>query len=116
MSVFEVVLVEWPEGRQAGGPRVLGQVAQPEIVARVREIVATAHRKELARLSPPVREVENAAPADRKYTSPVSPAFNNLPSGSRTCTSRPGRGLPTDPGCINQSWESMLTPPPSVPP
>ena len=49
MSVFEVVLVEWAEGRQAGGPRVLGQVTQPEIVERVREIVAAEHRRELAR-------------------------------------------------------------------
>ena len=57
---LEVVLVEWAAGRTSG-PRVLGQVTEPEIVARVREIVAAEHRRELARLTPPVRALKKTA-------------------------------------------------------
>ncbi len=55
MRSLEVALIEWPDGREAGGPRVIGHVTDPEIVARVRRLIAAARRRELARLEPPVR-------------------------------------------------------------
>ena len=55
MKELEIALIKWPEGREAGGPRVIGHVTDPGVVARVRELIATARRRELARLEPPVR-------------------------------------------------------------
>ena len=60
MRDLEVALVEWPHGRDAG-PRVLGHVTDPEVVARVQEIVAAARRRELGRLEPVVRLVQDTS-------------------------------------------------------
>ena len=57
MQAFEVALIEWPHGRDAGGPLVLGHTTDPEIIAQVREVVAAARRRELAHIEPPVRSV-----------------------------------------------------------
>ena len=59
---FEVALIEWPDGREAGGPRVLGHTTDPQIVAQVRDVVAAARRRELARLESPVRAVPAEEP------------------------------------------------------
>jgi len=50
----------------------------------------------------------------RMYTSPGSPAGRSLPSASRTRTSLPSHGLPTDPGRASHSWAVMPVPPPSL--
>ena len=57
MRELEIALIEWPEGRAAGGPRVVGHLTDPEIVERVRDLVAAARRRELARLQPAVRSI-----------------------------------------------------------
>ena len=44
---YEVVLFEYPEGRDVGAPRLLGTVNDPEIVDAVREVVA-ANKRALA--------------------------------------------------------------------
>ena len=62
MRALEVALIEWPEGREAGGPRVIGHLTDPEIVARVRDLLAAARRRDLARLEPPVRPVADDDP------------------------------------------------------
>ena len=55
MRSFEIALVEWPEGREAGGPRILGHITDPDLVSHVRDLIATRRRRELSRLEPPVR-------------------------------------------------------------
>jgi hypothetical protein len=54
---LEVALIEWPDGREAGGPLVIGHLTDPEIVARVRDLLAAARRRDLRRLEPPVRSI-----------------------------------------------------------
>ena len=49
MSVA-VILVESPDDPALGGPRILGRTAKPELVAAVREQLATDRREELERL------------------------------------------------------------------
>ena len=58
---LEVCLIEWLEG---GGPRVIGHLRDPEIVARVRRLIAAARRRELARLERPVRLARGTEPDD----------------------------------------------------
>ena len=65
MKSLEVALIEWPEGREAGGPRVIGHVTDSEIVARVRDLIATARRRELARLEAPVHLARGGEPDGR---------------------------------------------------
>ena len=55
MRVLNVALLEWPDGLDAGGPRLLGRTSEPDLVARVRECLAAERRQELARLEAPVR-------------------------------------------------------------
>ena len=62
MRSLEVALIEWPDGREAGGPRVIGHVTDSEIVARVRRLIADARRRDLARLEPPVRPLRDDDP------------------------------------------------------
>ena len=64
MRELEVALVEFPDGVEAGGPRVLGRVSDPGIVEQVREQLAAERRRELASLGPPVRLVESEEPAE----------------------------------------------------
>ena len=59
MRALDVALVEEPEGREAGGPRVLGHITDTEIVAQIQEHIAAARRRELSRLEPPVRPVRD---------------------------------------------------------
>ena len=59
MRELEIALIEWPDGREAGGPRVIGHVTNPEIVAQVRKIISSARRRELVRLEPPVRSTRD---------------------------------------------------------
>ncbi len=58
MRELDVALVEWPQGREAGGPRVVGRTSDPSLVRHVRERLAAERRRELARLEPPVRPDE----------------------------------------------------------
>ena len=55
MRELEIALIEWPEGREAGGPRVIGRSSDPRLVAPLRDRLAAGRRRELARLKPPVR-------------------------------------------------------------
>ena len=64
MRDLEVTLIEWPEGRARGGPRLLGTSTDPELVARVRDRIATERRLDLARLGPPVRLVPDHSSDD----------------------------------------------------
>ena len=57
MRTLEVSLIEWPNGPEAGGPRLLGRSADPSIIRRVRDHLASERRRELAELAPPVRPV-----------------------------------------------------------
>ena len=63
MRVLNVALLEWPDGLQAGGPRLLGRTSDPELVTKVQELLAAERRRELARLESPVRLVPNESPA-----------------------------------------------------
>jgi len=60
MQELDVTLVEWPEGRTRGGPRLLGTTTDPSVVAFVRSHLAAEARRELAALEARVRLV----PAD----------------------------------------------------
>ncbi len=64
MRSLEVALIEWPQGRDAGGPRVIGHVTDPEIVARVRGHIADARRRELAHLEPSLRPAPKGRTSD----------------------------------------------------
>jgi hypothetical protein len=57
MPRVDLALVEWPEDLSLGGPRLLGRIADPDLVELVRERIAAHRRRELARLGPPVRLV-----------------------------------------------------------
>ena len=57
MRVLSVALLEWPNGLDRGGPRLLGRTSDSDLVARVRDQLAAERRQELARLEPPVRPV-----------------------------------------------------------
>ena len=62
MHSLGVALVEWPDGPEEGGPRLLGRISDPEVVADIRKRIAAARRRQLARLESPVRPVPNAPP------------------------------------------------------
>ena len=47
---LDVTLVEWPDGRARGGPRVLGRTSDPGLVARVRECLAEDRLREVQHL------------------------------------------------------------------
>ena len=57
MRELEVSLIEWPEGRASGRPRLLESSTDPELVSIVRERLAAQRRRELAYLEPPLRPV-----------------------------------------------------------
>ena len=57
MPHFEIALVEWPEGLDAGGPRLLGRLSDPSVVEQIRSKIASARRRDLARLERPARPV-----------------------------------------------------------
>ena len=42
MRVLNVALLEWPDGIEAGGPRLLGRTSDPEIVTKVQELLAAS--------------------------------------------------------------------------
>ncbi len=52
MRTLNVALLEWPNGPEAGGPRLLGRTSDPDLIAQVREHLAAKRRRELARLEP----------------------------------------------------------------
>jgi len=59
----ELVLAEWigwEDGRPA--PRILGRLADADLVAEARARLADARRREAARLAPPVRPVAEHDP------------------------------------------------------
>lgn len=55
--MLDLALFEWPTTPEAGGPRLLGRLSDPDLVEQVRDRIAAAHRRELARLEGPVRLV-----------------------------------------------------------
>lgn len=57
---LDIALVEWPDSG-VGGPRLVGRLDDPDLVAAARDRLAAAHRRELASLAGPVRLV---APAE----------------------------------------------------
>ena len=57
MKDLDVTLIEWPDGRARGGPRLLGTSADPDLVSQVREQIAAERRHDLTRLESPVRLV-----------------------------------------------------------
>ncbi len=63
MPTLEVSLIEWPNGPEQGGPRLLGRSADPELVEAVRSGIAATRRRELARIEGvPLRVVSTAQP------------------------------------------------------
>ena len=57
MRTLEVSLIEWPQGPEQGGPRLLGRTTDPDLIETVRSHLAAGHRLEQARLESPVRLV-----------------------------------------------------------
>ena len=57
MRTLNVALLEWPDGPEASGPRLLGRTSDPDLVAQVRKHLAAKRRRELARLESPARPV-----------------------------------------------------------
>lgn len=47
---FQVSLIEWPDGPDCGGPRLLGSTTDPELVELVREELADQRVRQLRRL------------------------------------------------------------------
>ncbi len=62
MRVLSVALLEWPNGLEQGGPRLLGRTSDPDLIAQVRDRLAAERRRELARLKPPGRPVRDDDP------------------------------------------------------
>ncbi len=60
MQDLDLTLIEWPEGRDQGGPRLLGTITDPDLVSMVRSRLAAQRRLQLARLSPAVRPVPDS--------------------------------------------------------
>jgi hypothetical protein len=50
MRELDVTLIEWPEGRSRGGPRLLGTSRDAELVSLVREHLAAERWQEAADL------------------------------------------------------------------
>jgi hypothetical protein len=53
-----VALLEWGNGEDASGPRLLGQIEDRDLVEAVRERLASRRRRELAKLEGHLRIVE----------------------------------------------------------
>ena len=56
---IDVAVIEWPEG-EAGGPRLLGRLSDPDLVKLATNRLAARRRRELAQLEGPVRLVESS--------------------------------------------------------
>ena len=70
MRELDVSLIEWPQGRPAGGPRILGTSSDPKLVKIVHDRLAADRRRALAELEPPVRLVR---PEDGDDPTPDGP-------------------------------------------
>ncbi len=64
MRELEVSLIEWPEGVELGGPRLLGRSSDPDLIQAVRERIAADRRRALAEVEPPVRLVKGSEPPE----------------------------------------------------
>jgi hypothetical protein len=62
MERIDCVLVRWRDEFDWGGPEILGRTCDPDLVELVKERIAAARRRELARLEGPVRLVESQQP------------------------------------------------------
>ena len=51
----ELALFELADDPSVAGPRLLGRLADPDLIEIVRDRLAAVRRRELARLEPPVR-------------------------------------------------------------
>ncbi len=52
MRSLEVSLIEWPEGPERGGPRLLGRTTDPDLVTAVSERLSAERHEDLSRLKP----------------------------------------------------------------
>ena len=59
MRDLEVSLIEWPNGRSAGGPMLLGTTQDSEIVQLLLDFFAEGERRKLAKLTT-LKAVENS--------------------------------------------------------
>lgn len=50
MRTVEVALIEWPNGPENGGPRLLARSSDPLLIAVARERIAAQRRRELEQL------------------------------------------------------------------
>ena len=57
-----VALIEYPEGIERGGARLLGRTSDPSLVEKVRERLATERRLDLLKLTPPNRFAKDETP------------------------------------------------------
>jgi len=57
MSRLELVLVGWPDRPGLEGPRLLGRLADADLVLQAQERLAADHLRQLSELRPPVRPV-----------------------------------------------------------
>ena len=64
MRELEISLIEWPNGAESGGPRLIGRTADPRLIETVREHLANIRRRELAQIEPPVRLADRSANDD----------------------------------------------------
>ncbi len=65
MKILEIALVEWGQGRNPDGPRVLGRLADTDLVDEVRSRLADEARSQLSSLEssgadhPPLRVIRS---------------------------------------------------------
>ena len=52
MPQWRLCLIEWPDDPDAGGPRLLGETSDPDLVEAVRSRLVTTRERELTRLTP----------------------------------------------------------------
>ena len=68
MRELEVSLIEWPNGPESGGPRLIGRTTDPGLINTIREHLANIRRRELARIESPVRLADRDANDDEPPT------------------------------------------------
>jgi hypothetical protein len=63
-SHLDIALVEWPSSAELGGPRLLGRIADRDLVEAVRARLAAAYRREIAQLERPAVRLVGDTPED----------------------------------------------------
>ena len=67
MTTLEISLIEWPEDRETGGPRLLGRTSDPDLIELVKSAIARQHREQIERL-----EAEDEEPVFCGNISPLN--------------------------------------------